>query len=832
MRNILTILICLSALNINAQEEVKSIIERVNNAQYIFEGRIIYSSAYEKSDEKDIYTTNTIQITKVFKGDLQCGKVELISSGGRVNEKIRTNSHLLALKEGYTGIFLCGINNKEAPQIDYIVEENTEKLSPIFENQSFIKYYYEGLKLVASDVTFNYDSLIKVYNLINLVTQFNYIDCNNESTIIYNNNNTNSTKIIPYNPMPHIELSNITKAQFDNLVEQKIAITKSSGRSISASGNVSFSITNPIISGTNPKYFEFDVNIGADAGKYLTNAAVRFNYSNSAFGNNIKANNKMTVTRGTIVGNSSEYPYILISDLSPNIVGIGVSSGLTPSNLSEYSPTMEQLWHIRIELQNCNTNANIQFTHQDTMLSATFYDISPSGTNLLEFATIAANQTQSIPACKPTITSFSPNPINGGVGEQLVIKGFQFGDEPNLFFPNANDGGMSKIAINRIDFLPFGNNDTMITITMPSFNDTITLNGTTLIAQPASTPGSGKFIVEDNNGVRDTSDTPLSVFYSVDNYPFPIGGKRLANLIKKDANGGYEFKVDTALWNHPERKACVIKAVEEWKCLTGVKWDVVGSIVPPSDSGSTDNNNIIQLGITDSSPLGVVLANTSNNKKDCSNKLIASELDLVFNRTVDWWYDTTSTQPVPTGKKDFYATILHELGHAHSLFHIIDPNAIMHWDAQPTGPLPANQRKIHLTNDASCAFGGDKVMVRSLAVGTLNCAYATVPITRQYICVPFTSIQTTEEERIEFSVYPNPFINKITFDYSIAKDAQMDIYLMDYEGRIFAKDDTKQIKAGSYRSEILVDDIPSGQYIIWGHINGKVFYKNLICISK
>lgn len=829
MKKILIFLLTFLSFKMNAQEEIKSIIERVNNAEYIFEGKVIFSKAYEKADETNIYTTNTIEITKVFKGNLQCGKVELISSGGIVDEKIRTNSHLLSLNEGYTGIFFCGLNQKEEPQIDYIVEENLEKLAPIFENQSFIKYYYEGLKIVASDITFNYDSLIKVYNLIDLVTQVNYIDCNNSSSIIYNPSVLNTPKTIPYNPKPHIDISTVTKSQFDNIVSQKIQLSKSSGRSTSANGNVDFAITNPIISGSNPKYFEFDINIGADPGKYLVNAAVWLSYSNSAFGNNIKSNNKLTVSRGDAIADSIEYPYLTISDESQSIIAFGILSSLSPTNLTEFSPSKKQLFHIRIELQNCSTNSNVKFIYPDTMLSVAFYDSVSNGTSIKYFATINANQTQLVPACKPKITSFSPNPINGGVGEVLTIKGYQFGLDPKLYFPNANDGGMSKAVLNKTDYF---NNDTSITITMPSFNDTVTFNGTTLIRQPIATPGSGRFVVEDIDGLRDTSNQALTILYSVDNYPLQFGAKKLANLIKKDANGGYEFKVDTALWNHADRKACVIKAVNDWKCLTGVSWDVTGSIVPSNDTGALDNLNVLQLGVTDISPLGVVLANTTNGGKDCNGKYVATEIDIVFNKTVNWWYDTTSTASVPTGKKDFYASILHELGHAHSLFHIIDPNAVMHWDAQPTGPLAANLRKIKLTNDASCAFGGDKVMSRSTAVGALSCVYATVPITRQYICAPFTSVQSIEEVKIDLNVFPNPFTDKINMEYSVSKDAQMDIYLMDYQGKIFAKDDMKQLKAGVYKSEIVLDAIPDGQYIIWGHINGKVFYKNITHLSE
>ena len=824
MKKIFPFIISLLSLNIYGQEEVKSIIERVNNAEYIFEGKVIFSKAYENRDENNIYTTSTIEITKILKGNLQCGKIEVITQGGEIGDRIKINSHYLTLKEGYAGIFLCGQNKRELPQIDYMIENNTVKLAPIFEKQSYIKYYYEGEDLIASDVTFNVDSLARLYDLVHLVSQLNYIDCNNSRQVIFKDESKVGDKVIP---SPQV-FPVYKKSDYDRTISQmeylnSRARPKHSGRS---TNDLTYTLANAIITGTGPRYFEFDIMLNqSDPSQYFNRGLARIQYSSAAFGSNIVTNNKIIVTRGTVIADATTYDAPTPLDISANEVAIPFSVLLTNVNLYPLGSSPTDVAHIKIEIANCNTNSTVGYTSQTIMELLSYYGTSSNDTFGQPYDAITATQSVPVPACRSTITSFSPATINGGVNELLTIKGFQFGTSGNVYFPNADDGGSSKVAVNQSDII-FGWNDTIITINIPGYNDTVVNNLNATIRQPYSKPGSGVFVVSSDQNGKDTSNSPLTIYYSVENYPIPV--KRWANLIKKDANGGYEFKVDTALWNHPDRKACVIKAVEDWKCLTGVKWDVVGSIVTPSDTGILDGNNIIQLGTTDISPLGVVLANTSNNLENCSGKLIAREIDLVFNNTVDWWYDTTTSANVPTGKKDFYAAILHELGHAHSLNHIINPNAIMRWNAQPTGPLNANQRLIHLDTDGSCGFGGDKVMTLSTSVGTLSCSGSPLPIVRQFVCIPFTSIRENNEPKFEIGVFPNPFTDEITISYTIEKEAMMDMFVMDMQGRTVAQDEPTKVSIGEYKSTIPLKGLPSGQYIVWGHLNGKVFYKNII----
>jgi hypothetical protein len=824
-----TILTMLMLSGAYAQEDVKSIIDRVNAADYIFEGKVISSKPYKTADKKKIYTSNAIQITKIFKGNLTCGTVEVITNGGQVDDLISKHSEFLELKEGYTGIFLCGLNEKELSAVAYVPITNVPKLTTIFEKQSYIKYYTEGLKILASDVTFNFDSLAKVYDLTEYVTQVNYVDCNNTETVL-----GTSDTFIHVHPAPdNFHFPVYSRAKYDSVMSRlnwKVANIPHQTNVLRSTKTLTYTISNAIITGSATKYFEFDVNLADDNGTvYFNSGLIKLQYSSSAFGSNVVSANTIQVTRGALISDTSTYAFPTPADISANVVAIPLSINVPLSvNLAPMPATPTQAVHVKMQIQTCNSGGNIQFTDQATMLLLSYYGVNANDTFGTPYDNIVATQVVNVPACAPTITSYTPSSIDAGVNEILEIHGFQFGDNQgngNVFFPNANDGGMSKAGMNYTDFFYWS--DTLIKIVFPSFCDTVQTAGGSIITQPDQVPGTGNFYVITDAGDMDSTTSPLTVRYGVASYPIP--NKVPFNLIAADTNGGYDFYMDTALWNNTAARACVYKAVADWHCLTGVNWHILGSIVPPSDSAEYDSVNIIQLGYTGYSPLGTVLANTSTWGKVCGNKAYYPELDIVANATLNWWYDTTSTAPVPAGMRDFYAMILHELGHAHVLTHVINPSGVMDFASEPTGPLPAASRKIVIEYDAACAFGGNEVMTASSGL-TYSCTTAPLHIVPQYLCSPFTAITDVASDVLSLNVYPNPFINNVTVQYTLTKESTLDMYVMDMQGNIVASGEKRKYGAGEYKVELPLNGLATGQYLLWGHVDGAGYFKTITCV--
>ena len=93
LRWFLFLIIIFSSFNVKSQEIPVAIVKRVTNSSNIFEGRVIRSDSYWSHDKKYIYTSSTIQIYKIFKGDITCGKIEVITDGGNVNDTTLEISH-------------------------------------------------------------------------------------------------------------------------------------------------------------------------------------------------------------------------------------------------------------------------------------------------------------------------------------------------------------------------------------------------------------------------------------------------------------------------------------------------------------------------------------------------------------------------------------------------------------------------------------------------------------------------------------------------------------------------------------------------------------------
>ena len=85
----------LLAINLFAQEVPENLARRINRVPYIFEGRVIRSDCYWSQRQDRIYTSSTIEITKIAKGTLSCGTVEIITVGGRVGDREIDISHNL-----------------------------------------------------------------------------------------------------------------------------------------------------------------------------------------------------------------------------------------------------------------------------------------------------------------------------------------------------------------------------------------------------------------------------------------------------------------------------------------------------------------------------------------------------------------------------------------------------------------------------------------------------------------------------------------------------------------------------------------------------------------
>ncbi len=89
----------------------------IKNSQYIFEGRVISSTPFLAADS-NIYTSNIVKISKIFKGNIRCGDIEITTQqdahlpGTTKHGNAGIGNNILVfdgsgLYKGNTGIFLC-----------------------------------------------------------------------------------------------------------------------------------------------------------------------------------------------------------------------------------------------------------------------------------------------------------------------------------------------------------------------------------------------------------------------------------------------------------------------------------------------------------------------------------------------------------------------------------------------------------------------------------------------------------------------------------------------------------------------------------------------------
>jgi hypothetical protein len=814
-----------SIIQIHAQEIYRSIIDRVASTNYIFEGVVIKTQPYETHDEKTIYTSNIIQVTKIFKGNLSCGTIEMITNGGELDEKGMHCSHCLELKEGEQGIFLCENTDRELPDSSFYPVTIGDVMEPKFEWQSFIKYEGDSL-LHAYDLYQEFQQLSEVYDLMEIATQLTYIDCANQGGELRRPNPVHPVAT-PAQPMPHYN-----KADYDKIMDyadmKRAHYTRNAPINRSAS-TITYNLANVIVTGTTNKYVEFDVTVKDDIGtKYLDQSAVRVKYSSAAFGTNVVANNNIQITRGVINDDPNCYSNVVATDRTSNVFFVPALEAVFSQCKNPILTTPQSIMHVKIKLQNCNTGGTISIEDTTTafgglMLLYSAYAEFPNDTFQTYYDAIVANDVVTIPNCGARINSFDPPIITGGTNSMLTIRGQQFGatqGSGNISFKNANNGGISYLPLEPIDISLWS--DTLITVIVPSID-------TGSYPQPI---GSGNFIIENASGEKDTTNTDLTILYSIQN------GRKDTNNISKvpyihfdqsGATGGYRFYVDTSISHNPAAYGCVRKAMNDWICATGINFSIVGDTFGISTTVAlADGVNLIAFGSSPSATTGITTLFT----RHCSTSLdvlpiFGIDIFLGSAYTSSYWYDSTGTLPVPATKADFYHIILHEFGHAVAQNHVNDPHAIMWYTTYLGAPIPANNRWVDLSADQSGFNGGNYQVSNSISpTTTLNCGL--IKMTELHQCI--SAIKTIKGDDLLIKFFPNPFSDKVMLNIEGYYSEPLEFELFNMEGsKISSWSFVSHEKEASLN---MPENLASGVYLLGIIYEGKRQVQKLVHIQN
>ncbi|MEZ4801404.1 MAG: T9SS type A sorting domain-containing protein [Gelidibacter sp.] len=144
--------------------------EQINTSTQIVEGKVISKRSMWDSEHHNIYTVNTIEIYKVFKGS-PLSTLEIITEGGVVDMKAQITTSSLDLAIDDIGVFMLYDNN-----INFSSQNSnpSNKFRPYSAIQGFYKYnIYENK---ASNPFKFYNGISQVfYNEIKSLTQKNFV---------------------------------------------------------------------------------------------------------------------------------------------------------------------------------------------------------------------------------------------------------------------------------------------------------------------------------------------------------------------------------------------------------------------------------------------------------------------------------------------------------------------------------------------------------------------------------------------------------------------------------------------------------------------------------
>ena len=330
----------------------------------------------------------------------------------------------------------------------------------------------------------------------------------------------------------------------------------------------------------------------------------------------------------------------------------------------------------------------------------------------------------------PVISSFSPSVVHAGAildptNNVLTINGTGFG----------SGSGSAAVVFTSAD-----NPSATISIAYNSLY-VVSWSPTKVVVKVPYGAGTGNLGVTDASGTTVNAGTALTVDYNIMSItyggPAPAAGAYQVKPMNLNGSGGITVVYSTsnanggADFSSSSEHLAFERAADTWVKTSGYNLTVSGTT--SSQSVSNDGVNIIMF---DNTATGVsvlpsgVLGVTYTWIGGCSDGTwFLTGFDMVFRRagvsagsTIT--FNSTTCAP-GSGEVDFEAVALHELGHSHTLGHVVeplsgnDPAKVMHYAVS----LGRFRRSLDYS---------------SLAAST----YALTPSGLSYACSPYTSEMT------------------------------------------------------------------------------------------
>jgi hypothetical protein len=622
-------------------------------------------------------------------------------------------------------------------------------------------------------------------------------------------------------PSPLFSVSNVTNHELTLTFENEVV-------EIDASGNM---------------FYEFDIVGESDNIATFNGGEILINFNDAAFGNTL---NLPLIPNALTATNITSFPYSItgyfVNSFDLLTIEIQPTQSTNLSVLQANTPT--PLVRVRIPIADCNENPMLSFPSSlaGDNLMLTYYE---AGLPMLQNFNLIHNDVDNTPMCPggtavlPSITSISTNtpvgiPIGGGIGTILTINGLNLGTTSgSVLFPNADVNDPSHNPLTAISYIYSNAVDDLAAMTWNTNQVTIPIGNAN---QENYVLGGGQIKLELNNGgtkTRVTSLMELTLDYSIMNFNLTAGNTYPLYHMNINNGGGYTFELQQNLANLDINVLPLLnEAIHQWQCETNINFQVSPNLLNiPNEIDINDNHNTIGLGTFPNNSLAAEtyltgFANCINN--DNESIWYVNQIDIQFNENLNnglvvWFFDKNVL--VPNGSKDFFASILHELGHAHLLSHVLKHDNLGNTPVMyPFGSDHTN-RVLQLEDIA----GGDKVMdLNANVVLGGGCVIGKmIPVPTPSGCVDNT--KNTVQNISEFKVFPNPANeNGFKVTYTLEKKSNINIYLTNILGQIiFTKTNLSQTP-NDYTHKISTQNLSDGLYFISIEINGQITTQKII----